>query len=276
MAQAALAADRKEQRLQETAERRRAGDKLAVPDPIYLMARRCGDSGGATAPASQRSLAQTWAQRRRTCAAPCPMLRPPPPSAPAAACVHCRLCAHRDPAHVAALEVSCLRCLQAVTALCRRSKVVAQHISAIQAVTLDNLRNEREWDRTAAASAGGRGRHAAGAGACVPTTSHCHTCPDSAAPVRRVCDGALAQAALRTPRQHQQQLRGQTAAPRHQAQPRAVTRQQRRQRLGLVWLTWAFTAAWACWAACRMARSHGSWPSSCCCRWPASRRTLRW
>jgi hypothetical protein len=39
-AQAALSADRKEQRLQETAERRRQGDKLAVPNPLDLMARR--------------------------------------------------------------------------------------------------------------------------------------------------------------------------------------------------------------------------------------------
>jgi len=40
VAQAALRSDRKEQKLQETAERRRAGDKLAVPDPIYLIGRR--------------------------------------------------------------------------------------------------------------------------------------------------------------------------------------------------------------------------------------------
>lgn len=39
-AQAALSADRKEQRLQEAAERRRQGDKLAVPNPLDLMARR--------------------------------------------------------------------------------------------------------------------------------------------------------------------------------------------------------------------------------------------
>jgi hypothetical protein len=39
-AQAALSADRKEQRLQETAERRRQGDKLAVPNPLDLVARR--------------------------------------------------------------------------------------------------------------------------------------------------------------------------------------------------------------------------------------------
>jgi hypothetical protein len=38
-AQAALTADRKEQRLQETAQRRRAGDKLAVPNPIDLVIR---------------------------------------------------------------------------------------------------------------------------------------------------------------------------------------------------------------------------------------------
>lgn len=42
MAQAALRSERKEQKLQETAERRRAGDKLAVPDPIYLIGRRWG------------------------------------------------------------------------------------------------------------------------------------------------------------------------------------------------------------------------------------------
>jgi hypothetical protein len=41
VAQAALRSDRKEQKLQETTERRRAGDKLAVPDPIYLIGRRC-------------------------------------------------------------------------------------------------------------------------------------------------------------------------------------------------------------------------------------------
>jgi hypothetical protein len=40
VAQGALRSDRKEQKLQETAERRRAGDKLAVPDPIYLIGRR--------------------------------------------------------------------------------------------------------------------------------------------------------------------------------------------------------------------------------------------
>lgn len=40
VAQAALAADRKEQKLQETAGKRRAGHKLAVPDPIYLLGRR--------------------------------------------------------------------------------------------------------------------------------------------------------------------------------------------------------------------------------------------
>lgn len=39
-AQAALSADRKEQKLQETAERRRQGDKLAVPNPLDLVARR--------------------------------------------------------------------------------------------------------------------------------------------------------------------------------------------------------------------------------------------
>lgn len=42
VAQGALRSDRKEQKLQETAERRRAGDKLAVPDPIYLIGRRWG------------------------------------------------------------------------------------------------------------------------------------------------------------------------------------------------------------------------------------------
>ena len=40
VARGALQSDRKEQKLQETAERRRAGDKLAVPDPIYLIGRR--------------------------------------------------------------------------------------------------------------------------------------------------------------------------------------------------------------------------------------------
>jgi hypothetical protein len=40
VAQAALRSDRKEQKLQETTERWRAGDKLAVPDPIYLIGRR--------------------------------------------------------------------------------------------------------------------------------------------------------------------------------------------------------------------------------------------
>uniref|UniRef100_A0A383VUE4 Uncharacterized protein n=1 Tax=Tetradesmus obliquus TaxID=3088 RepID=A0A383VUE4_TETOB len=84
-AQAALSADRKEQRLQEAAERRRQGDKLAVPNPLDLMARR-------------------------------------------------------DPAHVAALEVACLRCLSELVALCRRSKVLPQHLSDIQAVMLENLR----------------------------------------------------------------------------------------------------------------------------------------
>eukprot|EP00775_Hariotina_reticulata_P007806 gene7806-8003_t len=88
-AQAALTADRKEQRLQETAERRRAGDKLAVPNPIDLMIRRA-------------------------------------------------------PAHVAALEVSCLRCLCAVVDLCRRNKVLPEALNAIQAVMLDNLRASRE------------------------------------------------------------------------------------------------------------------------------------
>lgn len=45
VAQGALRSDRKEQKLQETAERRRAGDKLAVPDPIYLIGRRLGAFG---------------------------------------------------------------------------------------------------------------------------------------------------------------------------------------------------------------------------------------
>jgi hypothetical protein len=45
-----------------------------------------------------------------------------------------------DPAHVAALEVACLRCLSELVALCRRSKVLPQHLSDIQAVMLDNLR----------------------------------------------------------------------------------------------------------------------------------------
>jgi hypothetical protein len=40
VAQGALRSDRKEQKLQETTERRRAGDKLAVPDPLYLIGRR--------------------------------------------------------------------------------------------------------------------------------------------------------------------------------------------------------------------------------------------
>lgn len=40
VAQAALQSDRKEQKLQEANERRRAGDLLAVPDPIYLIGRR--------------------------------------------------------------------------------------------------------------------------------------------------------------------------------------------------------------------------------------------
>lgn len=46
VAQGALKSDRKEQKLQETAERRRAGDKLAVPDPIYLIGRRWGGCWG--------------------------------------------------------------------------------------------------------------------------------------------------------------------------------------------------------------------------------------
>lgn len=45
-----------------------------------------------------------------------------------------------DPAHVAALEVACLRCLSELVALCRRSKVLPQHLSDIQAVMLENLR----------------------------------------------------------------------------------------------------------------------------------------
>lgn len=40
MARMALQSDRKEQKLQETTKRRRAGDKLAVPDPIYLIGRK--------------------------------------------------------------------------------------------------------------------------------------------------------------------------------------------------------------------------------------------
>lgn len=39
-ARAALDADRKEQKLQATVERRKAGDKLAVPNPLDLVARR--------------------------------------------------------------------------------------------------------------------------------------------------------------------------------------------------------------------------------------------
>lgn len=39
-ARGAIAADRAEQKLQETAERRRAGDKLAMPNPLNLMARQ--------------------------------------------------------------------------------------------------------------------------------------------------------------------------------------------------------------------------------------------
>jgi hypothetical protein len=47
-AQAALSADRKEQKLQEAAERRRAGDKLAVPNPLDLVVRRCGVAASIT------------------------------------------------------------------------------------------------------------------------------------------------------------------------------------------------------------------------------------
>jgi hypothetical protein len=54
------------------------------------------------------------------------------------ACVAVLRCS--DPAHVAALEVACLRCLSELVALCRRSKVLPQHLSDIQAVMLDNLR----------------------------------------------------------------------------------------------------------------------------------------
>jgi hypothetical protein len=36
--------------------------------------------------------------------------------------------------------VACLRCLSELVALCRRSKVLPQHLSDIQAVMLDNLR----------------------------------------------------------------------------------------------------------------------------------------
>lgn len=46
----------------------------------------------------------------------------------------------RDPAHVAALEVACLRCLTELVALCWRNKVLPKHLTAIQAVMLDNLR----------------------------------------------------------------------------------------------------------------------------------------
>jgi len=66
-------------------ERRRAGDALAVPNPIDLINRRA-------------------------------------------------------PAHVAALEASCLRCLCEVVALAARSKVAPDHLEQMQSVALDNLR----------------------------------------------------------------------------------------------------------------------------------------
>lgn len=47
--------------------------------------------------------------------------------------------AHSDPAHVAALEVACLRCLYEVVALCWRAKALPHQLMAIQAVVLDNL-----------------------------------------------------------------------------------------------------------------------------------------
>lgn len=46
----------------------------------------------------------------------------------------------RDPAHVAALEVACLRCLVEVVALCRRNKALPHDLTDIQPVMLDNLR----------------------------------------------------------------------------------------------------------------------------------------
>lgn len=54
--------------------------------------------------------------------------------------VHCPCITRSDPAHVAALEVACLRCLSELVALCRRSRVLPQHLTDIQAVMLDNLR----------------------------------------------------------------------------------------------------------------------------------------
>lgn len=53
------------------------------------------------------------------------------------------VCLPRDPAHVAALEVACLRCLKEVVTLCRKNKVVPAQLSDIQAVMLDNLRASR-------------------------------------------------------------------------------------------------------------------------------------
>ncbi|GBF93271.1 hypothetical protein Rsub_06003 [Raphidocelis subcapitata] len=106
-ARAALHAETADQKVARAASRRRAGDALALPNPLDLIARRA-------------------------------------------------------PAHVAALEAACLRCLCEVVSLAARNKVAPEHLEEMQAVALDNLRRTAAAEDAAAAAAAAAVPSAAG------------------------------------------------------------------------------------------------------------------
>lgn len=141
-ARAALHAESADHKVTEAAERRRAGDVLAVPNPLDLISRRA-------------------------------------------------------PAHVAALEASCLRCLCEVVALAARSKVAPDHMEQMQAVALDNLRREVDADGSVArGSEAGDGASVAAASAGPATGTAASTCATRSAAPTSVCASGTTAAAL--------------------------------------------------------------------------------
>jgi hypothetical protein len=192
-ARGALQADRAGQKVAETVARRQAGDVLAVPNPLDLIARRWEGAegglggGGLEVMHCRRCVASTTVGLQLVCDEKdtsykaskaetlklmhCHMVRCigavindvqlqpggishlPAILTPPLHTRHTPITHHtpvyiRDPARVAALEATCLRCLLAVVGLCQQQRLLPAHLEQVVGVMLDNL---------AAAGAGGGG-----------------------------------------------------------------------------------------------------------------------